>query len=480
MRPIFVVAGAAGAALLGFTRQAEACGGCFHEPPQPMTQSVTVVTDHRMAFAVSKTATTLYDQIRYQGDPAKFAWVLPIAGTVEVGLSADVLFGSLDLLSQTEIVIPQLPPCPPPPSCPGDDYGFGDYGGGGCSCGAARGDSFAATDGGAGGAEDAAFAADAGAKPVEVTKQEVVGPYETVQLKASDPAALETWLANNGFELPSDVKPIVEAYQSEGFGFLALKLLPGQGVAAMRPIRVTTAGAGLALPLRMVSAGTGATVGVTLWVVAEGRYEPANFGTFRVADADLVWDWATRSSNYAKLRADETAKGLGAVFEVESSLDIPRAQLEALILSGGRGYGMAPAGADYLPITDPMDPKKVLETADQVRDDDLQHLLSGMNQIGRVTRLRADLAHAALAKDLELSATMDQSPLTNVRNVASDVNRPACPTYPPCPPPTPDYSRDRARGGSSCSAAADGASNVGLAVAAGVVALSFGRRRRRR
>ena len=76
--------------------EALACGGCFAPPENP-----TVVTDHRMILSVSKAQTTLYDQIRYQGDPGSFAWVLPIAGTVEVGLSSDALFGVLDQQTQT-------------------------------------------------------------------------------------------------------------------------------------------------------------------------------------------------------------------------------------------------------------------------------------------------------------------------------------------------------------------------------------------
>ena len=36
-----------------------------------------------------------------------------------------------------------------------------------------------------------------------------------------------------------------------------MNLVPGQSVSAMRPVRVTTQGAGLALPLRMVAAVTG-------------------------------------------------------------------------------------------------------------------------------------------------------------------------------------------------------------------------------
>ena len=58
-------------------RPAEACGGCFHGPPAP-TETETVITDHRMVFSVSPAQTVLWDQIRYAGNPAEFAWVLPI------------------------------------------------------------------------------------------------------------------------------------------------------------------------------------------------------------------------------------------------------------------------------------------------------------------------------------------------------------------------------------------------------------------
>src|SRR5271165_5073629 len=88
-------------------RQASACGGCFHPP----TQNVTDITDERMLLAVSAKQSTLYDQIEYSGSPSSFAWVLPIHGTVTVGLSADVLFDSIDALTATQII-------PPPQNCP--------------------------------------------------------------------------------------------------------------------------------------------------------------------------------------------------------------------------------------------------------------------------------------------------------------------------------------------------------------------------
>lgn len=94
-------------------RDAAACGGCFHPP----TQTVSDITDERMLLAVSTLQSTLYDQLRYTGAPSNFAWVLPIHGTVDVGLSADVLFDSFDALTQTQIV-------PPAPNCPSPSCSF--------------------------------------------------------------------------------------------------------------------------------------------------------------------------------------------------------------------------------------------------------------------------------------------------------------------------------------------------------------------
>src|SRR5690242_10767776 len=93
-------------ALVG-VRTSEAFGGCFHEPVQVATD----ITDERMLLAVSTQQTTLYAQIRSSGDPKSFASVLPIHGTVDVGLSADVLFGAVDTLTATRIN-------PPPSNCP--------------------------------------------------------------------------------------------------------------------------------------------------------------------------------------------------------------------------------------------------------------------------------------------------------------------------------------------------------------------------
>ncbi|HEV3189948.1 MAG TPA: DUF2330 domain-containing protein, partial [Polyangiaceae bacterium] len=402
-------------------RDAAACGGCF-VPPKPPTQAASDITDERMLLSVSTQQSTLYDQIRYTGNPASFAWVLPIYGTVDVGLSADVLFDSMDVLTETQIVAP-FPNCPPPPNC-------------GVAFGASPSN---ATSGAGAGA----------APPVVVTKAENVGPYATVQLHSTDSSALENWLAQNGFVIPADVMPLIAQYVTEGADFLAMKLLPGQGVQSMRPVRVTTPGAGLSLPLRMASIGTGAVVGITIWVVADGRYEPQNFPFFHIDDSELVWDYKTSSSNYTTLRVVNDAKFHNKGWEIESSLNLNQQLITSVILSGGqyfgggRGFGggiaaapPADPSADYLPQGSAdagADGGKFL-TAEEVRTADIKALFAGLSGPNvRVTRIRSDIAHTAMTADLVFQASADQSEVSNVRNVTKTVNL-VCPTYPPCPP----------------------------------------------
>jgi Uncharacterized protein conserved in bacteria (DUF2330) len=392
-----------GAMVVGM-RDARACGGCFHAP----TQDPDVITDHRMVFSVTPAQTTLYDEIEYSGNPAGFAWVLPIHGQVQVGLSADVLFASLDQATQTTISGPN------PPACASCSCGFGGPENGGT---AATGSS---SSGGGGGG-------------VNVISQGVVGPYDTVQLQSTDPNALTNWLTANGYTIPSDVSPIIAAYVQDGFDFLALKLQPGQGVQAMRPVRVTSQGAGLSLPLRMVSAGTGPTVGITLWVVADGRYEAANFPNFVIQPSQLVWDFSTETSNYTTVQQQIESAANFATWQTESSTDVSPYTIEEPVLEDV-------ASNDYLPI-EASDAggdagSSAGETADQVRSDDLAILFpGGESGTVRITRMRADLAHAALANDLVLQASADQSVISNFYQVTQSVNAPQCPAVPnPCPP----------------------------------------------
>jgi hypothetical protein len=285
----------------------------------------SVITGERMIFSISKDQTTLYDEITYSGSPTSFAWVLPIRGEVKVGLSADIFFATLDQLTASTIVSPS-PDCPPPPSC---------NSGGGCGFGASA---------SAGAFSAELVGADGGsARGVNVLAQQQVGPYDTVQLHSKDGSALTSWLTSNGYNIAASDGPVIAHYVSEGMDFLALKLAPGEGVHAMQPVRVTTSGAFPVLPLRMVGVGTGATTGITIWVVADGRWEPQNFPFFAISPSELTWDWSTSASNYESLRLSKEAALGGRGWQVESSLEIAQSTvteaLESAVQSNSGGIG---------------------------------------------------------------------------------------------------------------------------------------------
>jgi hypothetical protein len=424
--------------------EASACGGCFVQE----TES-TQVTGHRMILSVSKDKTTLWDQIKYTGNPASFAWVLPIKGQVDIGLSSDALFETLEVLTTVTVSSPVIN-CNP--GCFGGPSAGGDNGG----------------STGAGGGE------------VTVIAQEVVGPYDTVQLKSSDALALKNWLTMNGYSVPADVSPIIDAYVAEGFDFLALKLVPGQGIDSMRPVRITTPGAVPVLPLRMVAAGTGAITPISLWVVGEGRYEPTNFPSFEISPADVVWDWDTSSSNYKDLRTagfkatDDKGWLVEAAEQTSSySIEYPLKDLvDYDVKNSGYGDDMGNMASEEL-------------------YEDLDDLYGAIDPNTMwIMRFNAELPRKALATDLNVGASMNQSPVVRYFEANKTIGTaPECPVVPACPGPPDDGddtwsgfagSNSAAAGGGGCAIdgrAASSSAFAGLALAA---ALAFARRRRSR
>jgi hypothetical protein len=252
----------------------------------------TVVTAHRMAFATSGTRTVLWDQIKYTGNPSDFSWVLPIKGTVKLEASTDAWFEALETVTNARVSPPQL-------NC------FYQQSGSGCACGGASDDSVAFSPR-SGSVNDPSAG-------VIVTHEGSVGPYDFVQVEGGG-QALSDWLPKNGYAVPPDMEPVLAAYAQEGFGFIALKLQPGQQTKQMTPVRVVTEGGLGTLPLRMVAAGTGPFVGITLYVIAEGRYEIDGFEQTNVDTSRLTYDWSTSTSNYADMRQQALAAQGGKVW----------------------------------------------------------------------------------------------------------------------------------------------------------------------
>ncbi len=413
-------------ALCALARPAAACGGEFVPP----TVDEAVTTDHRMILSISQQQTTLWDEVQFAGSPSSFAWVLPIKGTATVGLSSDILFQTLDSFTAPQVQEP-TENCPQTSECGASDEAEGS---------------------------DTGSASGSGGGGVTVLEQAEVGPYETVQLASTNPGALASWLTAHGYVIPSAASSVIAAYVNDGFNFLALKLAPGEVVSTMRPVRVTTSGASPVLPLRMVAIGTGATTGITLWVIGDGRYEPQNFPFFALTNAEIVWDWNTNTSNYDTLRTTMEASLAGRGWQVESSLELAQSLLSGTVdqscgyygssetsasftttssdgasstASGGASSGSATAGGCYLPLAGGDGDAEV------PLEQDLTAVFAGVAPPNaRITRMRSDIAHSALTADLNLQASADQSELSNIYVPASTSGTPPlCPVFTPCTDP---------------------------------------------
>ena len=494
-----VVRGGASAATLAavaltFTvtqaRDAAACGGCFHPADDA---SGSVVTDHRMVFEITSQETILWDQVRYAGDPKEFAWVLPVRAGARIELSRGEWIAALDAATLTTVEGPR-PVCPPskPSTTSGSrtstsssssssSSGSSSGGGGGCGGGSyTASNETAAGVGSSGTTDDGSSSGSSGTSPtftgnedVEIVAQSSIGPYQAVTIRASGTTGIAEWLTTNGFSIPPAIAPVIDGYTKQKLDFIALRLRPNVGVQAMRPIRIVTPGADTTLPLRMVAAGVGAKVGLTLWVIGEGRYHTQNFPDAPIDWTQLAWDVNQRRSNRSVLEATALASNGGRSWITEAAV---RTSLTEGRLSAGlpnvydaymqqcatRPKRVVPCDEKALPpedgkpgdvgTTDPdggvgddagdagevdggageVDGGAVACTKVVSGCDGFDDLAVGSRTLHAgdvwVTRLRADLPVSALATDLQLGATADQSELSPTHKTSKFTD----PTFDPC------------------------------------------------
>lgn len=355
--------GALGALALGAS-PAYACGGCFAPSGQP-----SVVTAHRMAVSIGTRETVLWDQFEYAGSPEDFVWVLPVAGSddVTVELADNAFFGALQQNTQVQMT--------------GPFRSVGGGGGGGFGCASA-------------GLADSGGSAPS-SPPVQVFHEGTVGPYETATIGSEDPMALYDWLDERGYAIPEELLPILAHYVEIGMNFVALRLSPGESVNRMQPVRVATPGMNVSFPLRMVAAGVGDFVTLELFVIAEGRYEAANFPNGQIDESELVFDWATNTYNYDALATDVVESNAGRTWLTEFASPVNENAMRLFEVRDDDG------------------------TAHSARDD--WDVASESIAEPTVTRMRANLPVQALSEDLVLRASLD-APIDGFYMVERDVN----------------------------------------------------------
>ena len=298
---------AALATFAGAPRDAEACGGVFvQQIDSPASRQI--VRDHRMAIAIGRDKTVVWDEVRLQGDPRDFVWITPVKPGTKVEIADEPWMQALDVSTQPVVYAP-------------------------------RNDSSGCALAGCAADEDTSGNPPAGS--VTIVNEEVIGPYDSVTVRAAgDADAPYRWLTSNGYRLDDDkVRGVLASYADQGFDFAALKLHATCNQTAMKPVRIVIPGTEPRILVRMALAGAQLdVVPITLFVIAEAPYHPGNYPFGFVDDDQLEWNHkgSTRSanSNYDEL-ADAVMARDARTWLVES---VTKADLTSSTISGA-SYG---------------------------------------------------------------------------------------------------------------------------------------------
>ncbi len=287
--------------------------------------------------------------IRFAGDPAQFAWLVPVPSVPELELSFAEAFGLIDAQTEPTVSVTTTNLCPeslyqcqqhPMPYCPNaNNNGFG--GTAGTSAG-----SFASAAGGAGGMSGASDAA-LDAPPVIVIKREQIGDYDTIVFAADDAAGAVDWLQTEGFIVNDTTSPYMEPYVAANMLFVAAKLVPGAGAEAIRPLRMRFEGTEPMIPLQLTAVAAEPNLTVTAYIYGNSGYVPQDQTLLQghdIPDGALsaIETSLTYRDNYPMVLARLFDEEGGRAFMLEYSSVPPRFQPTPI----DQGFGVPSAGSD--------------------------------------------------------------------------------------------------------------------------------------
>lgn len=297
-----------------------ACGGFFCDRTVPVEQN-----RERIVFGIDEDEglVEVHVQVSYEGDAERFAWVVPVQGVPQVGLSTQALFDVLPNATQPRFT---LQPQTLGSACIAD----GTQGGGGGG--------FGGGVGGTGGFPAGGSGLGSGPPPVAVLDAGTIGSYVWTTVSAADTDALLTWLDDNGYDLPPNVGKVLAGYLSGGSNFVAIKLRSGASTGDLAPLRLRYPGSKPSIPLVLTSVAATPDMRLETYVFGHHRVVPENYLHVRINEA--VVDWTRGGVNYTDVitRAADEAGGQAFVTDFAG----PAPDLD------GRVWQSEPASLDAL------------------------------------------------------------------------------------------------------------------------------------
>ncbi len=262
-------------------RLASACGGTFCDGgggPQVMPVDQTGET---ILFVMDEGWVEAHVQIEYEGDPAQFAWIVPIMAVPEVSVGSQRLFD--------RVLAATVPTFTLDTRFEGDcDDDRPRLGCGAMALDSAAGDGISDSDG---------FEEDPNAP--NVLTQDVVGAFEYAVLEGGTVEGVGEWLDENGYARDDDAPKILQAYLDEGFLFVAFKLRPGAGIDQIHPVVLRYQGTEPCIPLRLTRVAAVEDMKVRAFFLGDARVVSTNYR--HVELNPLRIDWLNVGANYDEL-----------------------------------------------------------------------------------------------------------------------------------------------------------------------------------
>lgn len=283
--------------LIGLTRPeaVSACGGTFCDQGAPRSVNQS---GENILFVELEGRLEAHVQIRYQGDPARFAWLVPLPEEPEVTIGSQALFDAM-----LERSAPVYGLRTTSVSCDGTVQETESTG-----CGGGDSPTGPTATGVANDQAQAGMMAD----PIGKT----VGSFEVTFLHPTSIEEVTQWLADNAFQLPPDTAERLAPYVESGSVVAAVRLAPDAGVQEIHPIVFRFTGAQPSIPIQLTAVAATPDMRVRAFFLGQGRAVPSNYRHVTLNDVRLSWPGFTPSYENAVARAvDETGDGFGFVTE---------------------------------------------------------------------------------------------------------------------------------------------------------------------
>ncbi len=120
---------------------------------------------------------------------------------------------------------------------------------------------------------------------VSILDRKIVGIFETTTIASPDAKALQTWLSQNGYTMPTKVEPVIASYVKDGWVFVATKVQrdkPDSETSTPHPLSFTFKTDRPVYPMRLTGLNS-QSLSVELYVFGPARAKASYFRVERCA-----------------------------------------------------------------------------------------------------------------------------------------------------------------------------------------------------